>query len=190
MVPYEERQVAETGAYGAQRASRQPIAKRRELKFRPHKSAAGPRVTGLDRAIVPTGLNYEERERQGAEMVPYRAPERAVAKIPPVTATLAPAFVPPPPDVADEPSGWRSGDTPATMDARAVAIRGRSEKRFEKRQAQESTGAPDCPDWRQARSRGRGRTGGRAGTRPGGFARPVRAETEVGPGPSGIARSV
>ena len=138
MVPYEERQVAETGAYGAQRASRQPIAKRRELKFRPHKSAAGPRVTGLDRAIVPTGLNYEERERQGAEMVPYRAPERAVAKIPPVTATLAPAFVPPPPDVADEPSGWRSGDTPATMDARAVAIRGRSEKRFEKRQAQES----------------------------------------------------
>ena len=135
MVPYEERQVAETGAYGPQRAARQPIAKRK-LKFTPHESAAGPRVTGLDRAIVPAGLSYEERERQGAEMVPYRAP--IVAKIPPVKASVAPAFVAPPPDVMGEPSDWRPGDTPATMDARAMMTTRRSEKRFEKRQAQES----------------------------------------------------
>ena len=44
MVPYEERQVAETGAYGAQRASRQPIAKRRELKFRRHRARPGNRA--------------------------------------------------------------------------------------------------------------------------------------------------
>ena len=111
MVPYEERQVAE----GPQRAARHPITKRK-LKFTPHESAAGPRVTGLDRAIVPTGLSYEERERQGAEMVPYRAP--VVAKIPPVKASVAPAFVAPPPDVDTGPSDWRPGDTPATMDAR------------------------------------------------------------------------
>ncbi len=35
-------------------------------------------MTGSDRALVPTGLSYEERERKGAERVPYSEPERRV----------------------------------------------------------------------------------------------------------------
>ena len=35
-------------------------------------------MTGMDRAIVPTGLSYEEREREGTKMVPYSEPERRV----------------------------------------------------------------------------------------------------------------
>ena len=69
MVPYEHRQVAEPAkqlpGYGPQR--RGPKDK---LRWLPHESAAGPRVTGSDRAIVPAGLSYSEREKKGREMVP------------------------------------------------------------------------------------------------------------------------
>ena len=51
--------------YGPQR--RGPKEK---LRWLAHESAAGPRVTGSDRAIVPAGLSYSEREKQGREMVP------------------------------------------------------------------------------------------------------------------------
>ena len=66
MVPYEHRQVAEPAkplpGYGPQR--RGPKDK---LRWLAHESAAGPRVTGSDRAIVPAGLSYSEREKQGRE---------------------------------------------------------------------------------------------------------------------------
>ena len=89
MVPYEQRTVAVpykpdargVGAEPPTSVEYGPRVRRRELSFRPHESAAGPRVTGLDRAVVPTGLSYEERERQGTEMVPFTAPQdRPVAR--------------------------------------------------------------------------------------------------------------
>ena len=45
----------------------------RQLSFRPHESAAGPRVRSEDlgKALVPKGLSYFEREKKGKEMVTF-----------------------------------------------------------------------------------------------------------------------
>ena len=64
VVPYEHRQAKPLPGYGPQRGEK-------KLRWLPHESAAGPRVTGSDRAIVPAGLSYAEREKRGREMVPF-----------------------------------------------------------------------------------------------------------------------
>ena len=99
MVPYEQRAVAvpytaDPTGVGAKPPTGPAYGK---LRFRPHESAAG-----MDRAIVPTGLSYEEREREGTKMVPYSEPERRVVAAAPkqwetrrVDETAEPRATPP-----------------------------------------------------------------------------------------------